>query len=147
MYLSKELGYDAVVCVRPPAAATLFPALGDAFAATALDAVAEAQRRVRDDETAADDDEVFADRPLVLHLFSNGGYLFAGNVMHAQAGFVAETEQTLTKGMSTALRRKLGVAPEPACQAIHRGGQARRRQRPGELEPGWWRLLRGCAHG
>ena len=65
MYLSKELGYDAVVCIRPPAAATLFPALGDAFAATALAAVAEAQRRVRDDETdaAAAGRRVSADRP------------------------------------------------------------------------------------
>lgn len=141
MYLSKELGYDAVVCVRPPAAATLFPALGDAFAATALAAVAEAQRRVRDDETDAaadDDDEVSADRPLVLHLFSNGGYLFAGNVMHAQAGFVAETEQTLTKEMSTALRRKLGVAPEPAAAKRFTGAVAKLvvDSAPGELEPG-----------
>ena len=74
----------------------------------------------------------------MLHLFSNGGYLFAGNVMHAQAGFVAETEQTLTKEMSTALRRKLGVAPEPAAAERFTGAVAKLvvDSAPGELEPG-----------
>ena len=93
MYLSSELRYDAVVCIAPPAASTLFPALGDAFAATALGAVAAARRRLSirstldlDLDADDDDDETPRERPILLHLFSNGGYLIAGNIMHAHSG-------------------------------------------------------------
>ena len=173
MYLSRELGYDAVVLIVPPAAATLFPALGDAFAATALGAVTKAQRTLsneaaaaaalegasargaetsnatstgRDRTSAAERRRTpppplacdLADRPVHLHLFSNGGYLFAGNVMHAQTGFAAETEQTLTSAVTTALRRRLGLAPEPAAARRFAVSVASLviDSAPGELEPG-----------
>lgn len=163
MYLSERLGYDAVVCITPPVAATLFPALGDAFAATALGAVAHARkilaeedvqdllsRRTLGDATKKVDEPrrtnerpagpacALDERPLVLHLFSNGGYLFAGNVMHAQTGFVADTETPLAEAMTTSLRRKLGMAPEPAAAARFVSSVAAlvMDSAPGELEPG-----------
>jgi hypothetical protein len=150
MYLSEKLGYDAVVCVTPPVAATLFPALGDAFAATALGAVAHARKILAEEDllsrsTLGDAAKKVAgpacaldERPLVLHLFSNGGYLFAGNVMHAQTGFVADTETPLAEAMTTSLRRKLGMAPEPAAAARFVSSVAAlvMDSAPGELEPG-----------
>ena len=150
MYLSEKLGYDAVVCVTPPVAATLFPALGDAFAATALGAVAHARKVLAEEDllsrsTLGDAAKKVArpacaldERPLVLHLFSNGGYLFAGNVMHAQTGFVADTETPLAEAMKTSLRRKLGMAPEPAAAARFVSSVAAlvMDSAPGELEPG-----------
>jgi hypothetical protein len=123
------LGYDAVVCIRPPAVATLFPALGDAFAASALSAMEAIQRRLAAEQAEEDEEdaevdpadaasqsqavaaaatssaaaaereggasqqqeeEKETDRPVLLHLFSNGGYLFAGNVMHAHSGSAKE---------------------------------------------------------
>jgi len=102
-----------VVCIRPPAASTLFPALGDAFAASALTALETVQAQLAVEErearaaaaaaatattaeegaaaaaAAAEEEEQQregTDRPVLLHLFSNGGYLFAGNVMHAHYG-------------------------------------------------------------
>ena len=114
-----DIGYDNVVCVIPPTASTLFPALGDAFAASALESVVKAKARIAElnDEDAADvDDDSNTDdvstSGVVLHIFSNGGYLFAGNIAHAQTGFVADTEMPLGD-VSTALRRKLGFAPDP----------------------------------
>jgi hypothetical protein len=90
----------------------LFPALGDAFAASALTALETVQAQLAVEEreahaaaaaataTTADEGAAAAaaaaeeeeqqregtDRPVLLHLFSNGGYLFAGNVMHAHYG-------------------------------------------------------------
>ena len=97
-----DIGYDNVVCVIPPTASTLFPALGDAFAASALESVVKAKARIAElnDEDAADvDDDSNTDdvstSGVVLHIFSNGGYLFAGNIAHAQTGFVADTEMPL----------------------------------------------------
>ena len=91
MYTSPDIGYDAVLCIRPPAAATLFPALGDAFAASALTAVETVQRRLAR-EAGTDDEEnpTADDRPVLLHLFSNGGYLFAGNVLHSHCGAASD---------------------------------------------------------
>ena len=145
MYLSDALGHDAVVCVTPPVAATLFPALGDAFAATALGAVAHARKILAEEDAgdaapraAAGPACALDERPLILHLFSNGGYLFAGNVMHAQTGFVADTETPLAEAMTTSLRRKLGMAPEPAAAARFVSSVAAlvMDSAPGELEPG-----------
>ena len=147
MYLADPHGrYDAVVCVTPPVAATLFPALGDAFAATALGAVAVARKTLAQDDSAfflaqklsAKNDKSNYERPIVLHLFSNGGYIFAGNVMHAQTGFVADTETPLGEFMSTALRRKLGMAPAPADAAafVESVNALVMDSAPGELEPG-----------
>ena len=150
MYLSEKLGYDAVVCVTPPVAATLFPALGDAFAATALGAVAHARKILAEEDLlsrwtlgdaakkAAGPACALDERPLVLHLFSNGGYLFAGNVMHAQTGFVADTETPLAEAITTSLRRKLGMAPEPAAAKRFVSSVAAlvMDSAPGELEPG-----------
>ena len=150
MYLSDALGYDAVVCITPPVTATLFPALGDAFATTALGAVAHA-REILAEEDAGDASPPEAapraragpacaldERPLILHLFSNGGYLFAGNVMHAQTGFVADTETPLCETLTTVLRRRLGMAPEPAAAARFSGSVAAlvMDSAPGALEPG-----------
>ena len=158
MYLSDALGYDAVVCVTPPVAATLFPALGDAFAATALGAVAHARKILAEEDAegksasssvSAPSHQASApvalgpacaldERPLILHLFSNGGYVFAGNVMHAQTGFVADTETPLGASITTVLRRRLGFAPEPAAAARFSDSVAAlvMDSAPGELEPG-----------
>ena len=149
MYLSDALGYDAVVCVTPPVAATLFPALGDAFAATALGAVAHARKILAEEDaegkSASRESAPVAlgpscaldERPLILHLFSNGGYVFAGNVMHAQTGFVADTETPLGASITTVLRRRLGFAPEPAAAARFSDSVAAlvMDSAPGELEP------------
>ena len=150
MYLSDALGYDAVVCVTPPVAATLFPALGDACAATALGAVAHARKILAEEDaegkSASRESAPVAlgpscaldERPLILHLFSNGGYVFAGNVMHAQTGFVADTETPLGASITTVLRRRLGFAPEPAAAARFSDSVAAlvMDSAPGELEPG-----------
>jgi pimeloyl-ACP methyl ester carboxylesterase len=158
MYLSDALGYDAVVCVTPPVAATLFPALGDAFAATALGAVAHARKILAEEDAegksasssvSAPSHQASApvalgpacaldERPLILHLFSNGGYVFAGNIMHAQTGFVADTETPLGASITTVLRRRLGFAPEPAAAARFSDSVAAlvMDSAPGELEPG-----------
>ncbi|EEH54140.1 uncharacterized protein MICPUCDRAFT_51268 [Micromonas pusilla CCMP1545] len=146
MYLSSELRYDAVVCIAPPAASTLFPALGDAFAATALGAVAAARRRLSirstldlDLDADDDDDETPRERPILLHLFSNGGYLFAGNIMHAHSGVGAFEETESVVGLLNAsLRRTLGLSPEPKAakaftDAVHALVMD---SAPGELEPG-----------
>ena len=150
MYLSEKLGYDAVVCVTPPVAATLFPALGDAFAATALGAVAHARKILAEEDAEGKSASrvsapvalgpacALDERPLILHLFSNGGYVFAGNVMHAQTGFVADTETPLGASITTVLRRRLGFAPEPAAAARFSDSVAAlvMDSAPGELEPG-----------
>ena len=150
MYLSDALGHDAVVCVTPPVAATLFPALGDAFAATALGAVAHARKILAEEDAEGKSASrvsapvalgpacALDERPLILHLFSNGGYLFAGNVMHAQTGFVADTETPLCETLTTVLRRRLGMAPEPAAAARFSSSVAALVMdgAPGALEPG-----------
>ena len=150
MYLSDALGYDAVVCVTPPVAATLFPALGDAFAATALGAVAHARKILAEEDAEGKSASrvsapvalgpacALDERPLILHLFSNGGYVFAGNIMHAQTGFVADTETPLGASITTVLRRRLGFAPEPAAAARFSDSVAAlvMDSAPGELEPG-----------
>ena len=142
-----DIGYDNVVCVIPPAAATLFPALGDAFAASALESVAKAKARIAERTVDFDEDSVplettpdavsDASDGVVLHIFSNGGYLFAGNVMHAQTGFVADTETPLGD-VSTALRRKLGFAPDPKLARDFTQNVVALvvDSAPGELEPG-----------
>ena len=142
-----DIGYDNVVCVIPPAAATLFPALGDAFAASALESVAKAKARIAERTVDFDEDSVplettpdavsDASDGVVLHIFSNGGYLFAGNVMHAQTGFVADTETPLGD-LSTALRRKLGFAPDPKLARDFTQNVVALvvDSAPGELEPG-----------
>ena len=149
MYLSDALGYDAVVCITPPVAATLFPALGDAFAATALGAVAHARKILAEEDAEGKSASrvsapvalgpacALDERPLILHLFSNGGYVFAGNVMHAQTGFVADTETPLGASITTVLRRRLGFAPEPAAAARFSDTVAAlvMDSAPGELEP------------
>ncbi len=151
MYLADSgENYDSVVCITPPVAATLFPALGDAFAATALSAVASARRTLAIEGSGLVDKKhkleienkapscSVHERPLILHLFSNGGYLFAGNVMHAQTGFVADTETPLGEELSTALRRKLGMAPAPedAARFVESVAALVMDSAPGELEPG-----------
>ena len=150
MYLSDALGYDAVVCVTPPVAATLFPALGDAFAATALGAVAHARKILAEEDAEGKSASrvsapvalgpacALDERPLILHLFSNGGDVFAGNIMHAQTGFVADTETPLGASITTVLRRRLGFAPEPAAAARFSDSVAAlvMDSAPGELEPG-----------
>ena len=139
-----DIGYDNVVCVIPPTASTLFPALGDAFAASALESVVKAKARIAElnDEDAADvDDDSNTDdvstSGVVLHIFSNGGYLFAGNIAHAQTGFVADTEMPLGD-VSTALRRKLGFAPDPKLARDFTQNVVALvvDSAPGELEPG-----------
>lgn len=139
-----DIGYDNVVCVIPPTASTLFPALGDAFAASALESVVKAKARIAElqHEDAADvDDDSNADdvstSGVVLHIFSNGGYLFAGNIAHAQTGFVADTEMPLGD-VSTALRRKLGFAPDPKLARDFTQNVVALvvDSAPGELEPG-----------
>lgn len=138
-----DIGYDNVVCVIPPTASTLFPALGDAFAASALESVVKAKARIAErNEDAADvDDDSNTDdvstSGVVLHIFSNGGYLFAGNIAHAQTGFVADTEMPLGD-VSTALRRKLGFAPDPKLARDFTQNVVALvvDSAPGELEPG-----------
>lgn len=138
-----DIGYDNVVCVIPPTASTLFPALGDAFAASALESVVKAKARIAELDDAADGGED-SDRlddvstpGVVLHIFSNGGYLFAGNIAHAQTGFVADTEMPLGD-VSTALRRKLGFAPDPKLARDFTQNVVALvvDSAPGELEPG-----------
>ena len=142
-----DIGYDNVVCVIPPAASTLFPALGDAFAASALESIVKAKARIAElaavdgdeDETDVDDDFNTDDVSdgVVLHIFSNGGDLFAGNIAHAQTGFVADTEMPLGD-VSTALRRKLGFAPDPKLARDFTQNVVALvvDSAPGELEPG-----------
>ena len=138
-----DIGYDNVVCVIPPTASTLFHALGDAFAASALESVVKAKARIAErNEDAADvDDDSNTDdvstSGVVLHIFSNGGYLFAGNIAHAQTGFVADTEMPLGD-VSTALRRKLGFAPDPKLARDFTQNVVALvvDSAPGELEPG-----------
>ena len=74
---------------------------------------------------------------MVIHIFSNGGYLFAGNIAHAQTGFVADTEMPLGD-VSTALRRKLGFAPDPKLARDFTQNVVALvvDSAPGELEPG-----------
>lgn len=139
-----DIGYDNVVCVIPPTASTLFPALGDAFAASALESVVKAKARIaelqHEDAADVDDDSNTDDvstSGVVLHIFSNGGYLFAGNIAHAQTGFVADTEMPLGD-VSTALRRKLGFAPDPKLARDFTQNVVALvvDSAPGELEPG-----------
>ena len=170
MYLSPELGYDAVVLVRPPAAATLFPSLGDAFAASALNAMETLQRRLAEEEkeeeateqdnkaaaaAAAEgeessssscsssepeevEEEELKDRPVLLHLFSNGGYLFAGNVMHAYSGRESDTCATTSGMVSNVLLRNMSLAPKPQAARRFTSNVAAlvMDSAPGELEPG-----------
>ena len=216
-YLAPELGMDAVVLIRPPAAATLVPALGDAYAAMALRAMELVQRRLAEEgegaegEAAAaeaaeaqaamaqgeaqgvvgDADAVAAEaeaaakgaavkaaeagaaaagpeigtgtgtaaaaeaaaeartgmgtktgiagspRPLLLHLFSNGGYLFAGNLLHAHAPESSATAPG-AQDLSLQVRRRLGLAPEPAAARRFTANVTAlvMDSAPGELEPG-----------
>lgn len=57
-------GWDAVA-VAPPSAATLVPAVADAYAEAVLEAVARRGTRTR----------------VLVHVASNGGFIFAGNLM------------------------------------------------------------------